>query len=78
MGNRKSKPSAEVNGDKDVTIINNQEVHSDYHEEHSVKLNIILVIVILQLMFVMYKVWHKRVQRKAFRKAQSIADIDKV
>lgn len=78
MGNRKSSPSAEIKGDKDLTIINTQELHSQFHEEHSVKITIILVIVTIQMLLAAYKVWHKRVRRNAIRKVQSVADIEKV
>lgn len=78
MGKSASKPSATVTGDKDLTIINNQEIHSDFHEDHELKLNIIIVLVIIQLVFVVYKIWHKKVQKKTMQKIKSIADLDKV
>lgn len=78
MGKQNSKPQQQVTGDKDVTIINNQELHSDFHEDHVLKLNIILAIVIVQLIIVLYKLWHRRVERKAIKKVQSIADLAKV
>ena len=78
MGKSNSKPQADVTGDKDVTIINNQELHSDFHEDHAVKLNLILAIAIVQLIIVLYKMWHRRVERKAIKKVQSIADLTKV
>lgn len=78
MGNRKSLPSAEITGDKDVTIINTQELHSQFHDEHLVKITIILVIVSVQMLMVAYKIWHKRVRRNAIKKVQSIADREEV
>lgn len=78
MGKGASKPSASVTGDKDLTIINNQEIHSDFHEDHALKLNIILVLVTIQLVFVIYKIWHKRIQKKTILKVKSMADLDKV
>lgn len=78
MGKSASKPSASVSGDKDLTIINNQEIHRDFHEDHALKLNIILVLVTIQLVFVIYKIWYKRIQKKTILRVKSMADLDKV
>lgn len=78
IGNKKTKPSAEVTGDKDVTIINNQKIHSEYPDEHAMKLSIILVIVCIQLLIVTYEIWHKRVQKKTLNKVKSIADVNMI
>lgn len=78
MGKSNSKSEVIHNADPQIRIINNQELHSDDHEEQAIKLNIILVIVAIQLILVAYKMWHKRVQRKTLSKMKSIADLDKV
>lgn len=79
MGNKKSTPASEITGDKNIAIINTQEVHTNYHEDHELKLNIILILVAIQLTIVIYKAWQKRLKTKAYRKARnSIATISQV
>lgn len=54
MGNEKSSPKVEQEGDHDLTIINTQEVHTDFHLSHELKLNLILGLLVLQLALTLY------------------------
>lgn len=78
MGKTNSKSDVVHNADPQIRIVNNQEIHSEFHEEHAIKLNIVLVVVSAQLILVVYKMWRRRVQQKAIRKIKSIAELDKV
>lgn len=49
MGKTNSKSDVVHNADPQIRIVNNQEIHSEFHEEHAIKLNIILVVVSAQL-----------------------------
>lgn len=78
MGKSPSKVKTDLTDDKDVTVIVNQEIHSEYHEGHEWKLIIILAVVVLQFAFTLYR-WHsKRVAKRAFLRARSsLAVLDK-
>lgn len=78
MGNRKSSPSAEIKGDKDTVIINNQEVHSEHHEQHELKLWLILSLVSIQVMYLGYKLLQKRIKRKTLKTAKSFPQLNAV
>ena len=78
MGKTSSKSNVVHNADPQIRIEYKQELHSEYHEDHAVKINILLVLVGLNLVIVIYQIWHKRVQRKVAKKVQSIANLDKV
>lgn len=45
MGNEKSSPEVKNTGNHDLTIIDTQEVHTDLHLSHDIKLNIIIGLV---------------------------------
>lgn len=45
MGGKTSKPESEVSGTKDITIVQNQEVHTEMHQAHELKLNLLVVLV---------------------------------
>lgn len=56
MGKGASKEeSAKTIGDQTVTIVENQEVHTGFHEDHSAKLNIILCLLIIQTLWIIIK-----------------------
>lgn len=78
MGNKKSTPSAEIKGDKDTVIINTQEVHSEHHEQHELKLWLILCLVSIQVMYLGYKILQKRIKRKTLQLAKSLNHLDTV
>lgn len=78
MGNKKSTPSAEIKGDKDTVIINTQELHSEHHEQHELKLWLILCLVSIQVMYLGYKILQKRIKRKTLKLAKSLNQLDTV
>lgn len=78
MGNKKSTPSAEIKGDKDTVIINTQELHSEHHEQHELKLWLILCLVSIQVMYLGYKILQKRIKRKTLQLAKSLNQLDTV
>lgn len=78
MGNKKSTPSAEIKGDKDTVIINTQEVHSEHHEQHELKLWLILCLVSIQVMYLGYKILQKMIKRKTLQLAKSLNQLDTV
>lgn len=76
MGNKKSTAAkVETAGDKDVTIIANQELHTIYHDEHEIKLWLILIIVLIQLLLVFYKLLQRRERRRAFKSRRNLDNI---
>lgn len=67
MGKQQSKTTS-ISGDPQVNIVNQLEDHSILHEEHAIKLWILLALNIIQLSVTAYK-WHaKHVRRRAFEK----------
>lgn len=50
-------------GNQTVTIVENQEVHTSFHEEHSWKLNCILFLLIIQTLWIIIKNVNKLVKR---------------
>lgn len=79
MGNQKSSPKVSQEGDHDLTIINTQEVHTDFFLSHELKLNIIIGLLILQLVLALYKMLVKREKRRATRiAAKSLANLNEV
>ncbi|KXJ30248.1 hypothetical protein RP20_CCG002782 [Aedes albopictus] len=79
MGNQKSNPKTEQNGDSDITIINNQDQHTEMLLAHEWKIVVILVIVGLQLAVTLYVLFMKREKRRASKiAARSIAALNQV
>lgn len=78
MGNKKSSPSVENKGDKDTTIINNQEMHTEMHEDNAFKLWLILILVCIQLLLALYKYLQKRTKKRTINRMKSIADLGSV
>lgn len=69
MGNTPVKEeSSKTVGDQTVTIVENQEVHTGFHESHQWKLNVILVLLIIQTIIMVVKTL-TLILRKAFDKA---------
>lgn len=73
MGNNSSKKeSPETLGDQTVTIVENQEIHTELHQQHAWKLNLILLIVSIQVIWLVVKNAIKLVNKfvtKAAKKA---------
>lgn len=68
-----------TDGDGNTTIINNQEVHTEFLEGHQEKLWIIITRVSLQLAVMLYKYIAKRERRRAANRiAKSMANLTEV
>ncbi|KXJ30261.1 hypothetical protein RP20_CCG006367 [Aedes albopictus] len=79
MGNQKSSPAIKQSGDGDLTIINNQELHTEFHIGHDEKLLIIIILVSIQLVVMLYKLISKRERRRAANRiAKSMANLTEV
>lgn len=79
MGNQKSSPAIKQSGDGDLTIINNQELHTGFHIGHDEKLLIIIILVSIQLVVMLYKLISKRERRRAANRiAKSMANLTEV
>lgn len=76
MGKTQSKSAN--NGDAQVTVIQNQELHSEEHEQQSLMLWLILVVVIMQLVIKLYQMYKNREKKIALKAARSIAAINVV
>lgn len=75
MGNSPDKEQdSKTVGDQTVTIIENQELHTTAHNEHEFKLNVILVLLVVQVLAVLAKVLIKTIN-KALAKAATKAVI---
>lgn len=75
MGNDNTKEATQ-NGDQDVTIIENQEVHTGLLEDHDWKLNLILIIVTTQLIIGILNILRKQWKKAALKAAKSVAALD--
>lgn len=79
MGNNKSNPETSQSDDADLTIINNQDVHTEFHLGQEQKWWIIIIIVLLQLVVTIHKLVAKMERRKAIRRmAMSMANLSEV
>lgn len=79
MGNEKSSPKVQNNGDKDTTIINNQEFHTELHVDHSKKLWYITIILTIQMLIVAYKIIQKNIKKKILQRvSKSVGSVEHV
>lgn len=73
MGHDQSKEEqVKQIGDQQVTVIENQEVHTEALEQSGVKITIILIIVALQLVLAIMKHIKKKFQKSAVQAARTI------
>lgn len=75
MGNDNSKKPTQ-NGDQDVTIIENQEVHTGLLEDYDWKINLILIISTIQLLIGILTILRKQWKKTAIKAAKSVAALD--
>lgn len=75
MGNQKSSPSAKNSGDGDNIIMNTQEIHTEMHDAHELKLWIILCLISLQVFYTAFKVMQKHIKRKTMKMAESTTNL---
>lgn len=74
MGTTESKDT-HVTGDPQVQVLNKLEVHENMHIEHDRKITIILVIVTVQLIITVYRLYKEHTRTQAIKAAKSLADI---
>lgn len=81
MGNTETKDqSQDVKqiGDQQVTVIENQEVHTEYHSQHEWKLTVIMIAVLILLALKLLKIAWNFCRKEALKTARSIATIQQV
>lgn len=72
MGKSQSK-TEKISGDPQVQIVNNQNLHTAYHEENNLLLWVICVMVALLLLLELHKRYKSSREKNAMRTARSIA-----
>ena len=77
MGSTKSK-SSQVSGDPQVQVLNHLELNAEAHADHEIKMNIILVVVVLQLLLLTIKWYKKSTRSQALKAARSVAAIQQI
>lgn len=75
MGKSNSKSAVTHNGDPQIRIVNNQELHGEILEQHETILYVILGIVSLQLIIMLYTLQKKRERKLALKLAKSLENI---
>ena len=75
MGTSQSR-SVHNSGDAQVNVINTLEGHTVAHDNHELKLWVILVAVIMQLLFLSYKEHQRAAKKRALKAAISVAKLD--
>lgn len=77
MGKTYSRNS-ENKGDPQVNIINSLEQHTGAHEEHEVKLWLLLTLVTVLLLLTIHREYARRVKKRAIINARSIVRLNEV
>ena len=77
MGAKRSK-SYKNTGDSQVDIVNKLELHEDYHEEHNIKITLILIVVTLLLVVTLYELYRRHSRAQTMRVAKSVAALQQV
>lgn len=77
MGSGGSKPKAEVKGDNDLTIIQNQEVHTEHHMVQDFKITLLIALVAILLTERLVKYVYKFLVAQAKRSAERLLTLPK-
>lgn len=77
MGKTQSK-KVQVSGDPQVQILNQLDIHEELHNQHDLKLDIILVIVCIQLLITLYKLHKEHNRKQALKAAKTVADLTSI
>lgn len=75
MGNTKSKTSQNTGDHPQVQILDQLKVHEEYHSLHEMKLNIILVILLIQIVITIVRIFKEQSKKHALRVAKSIDNV---
>lgn len=74
MGNKKTSPKVDTNGNDDTTIINMQEFHTEQHESHSTLLGIVLLTTGIQLVITIFKIVENKNEAQCAEKSEIDGD----
>lgn len=77
MGTTESK-NTENKGDPQVQVLNRLEVHESLHQKNDIKLNIILILVVLQLLIMFYRMYKEHSRKQALKTAKSVSALNKL
>ena len=79
MGNKDSKEqNTKTVGDQTITIVENLEQNSSAHEQHTWKLNLILVLLVIQTTVTIIKIAIKTAKRAMAKAAEKAVILHKV
>lgn len=77
MGKSNWKSAANT-GDPQVNVLNQLQVHEEYHADHDLKLRLILIVASIQLLVTFIQLWKKYHQAQTLKIKKSIADLNVV
>ena len=77
MGHDNSKPETNVKGNNDLTIVQTQNIHTEQHEAHEFKLNLILALLALIVIAKALKIVYKIVKNQAKEQAVKMLSLPK-
>ena len=77
MGKSASK-NIQSSGDTNVQIINSLENHSQFHEDHDIKLWIILALVVFLVLTKVYQILRDHNKKQTLKLARSVATLQQV
>lgn len=73
MGNSGAKPEIKVKGDHDITIIQNQEAHTEQHLSQEFKINVLYVLVTVLIVIKNYSAEYKLMKQQAKKTCDQIS-----
>ena len=74
MGKTQSK-SVKTSGDPQVNVLNALDFHSEWHEGHNYKLDIILAITLTHMLISMWTIYKSHARKQAIKAAKSVAEL---
>ena len=77
MGKSNSKTFKNT-GDAQVDVLNKLEVHEEYHQDHDVKILLILVAVYIMLAIMLYQLYKRHASTQTLKIAKSVAALQQV
>lgn len=81
MGTTESKDQKEEVkqlGDQQVTVIENQQIHTEYHTQHDVKLWVILVVTTVLLVLKILKTVCRYCKKQALKAAGTVSKVQNI
>jgi len=77
MGGKAAKPETNIKGDHDLTIVQTQNIHTEYHLTQDLKLNIILGLLITLCIVKIAKTCYKHLRNQAQKHALKVLTLPK-